>query len=68
MITHEIAHLYPNGSTLEWYAVHIEANPDEEWDAAISACNPGETAVHYVNGVEVDRFWNDPAFASPTYL
>lgn len=62
MSDHEIARYYPNGSFMERYAVHAEAYPPSEWDAAISACQPGETVVQYVNGVEVDRFFHDPTF------
>ena len=63
MSIHEISRHYPNGSFMERYAIPDEANPDEEWDAAIEDCMDGETVTRYVNGVEVDRFYNDAAFA-----
>lgn len=62
MTDHQIAMYWPNGMLFDHWAVHAEADPEEEWQNTIENLKPDETAVRFVNGIEVDRFHNDPLF------
>lgn len=59
MARHQIAVLFANGDLCERYALHVEEDPVGEWKVVKDNLDPGCTAIHYVDGVEVERFYND---------
>ena len=54
-MVYEISTHWRNGECRERYAVHAEANPDEEFAEAVAAADLGESVVLYRDGAEIRR-------------
>lgn len=67
-MTYEISIHWRNGDCRERYAVHAEADPEEELRGAADACGPGETAILYWDGVEVYLIYQHDTRSRPMTL